>query len=177
VLSESFFPRRAGYDYPAYQPRPRCYDKFKDHLEERGFLLYPREFDCLVTKHPLVDIAAKMGSHYWAFEYKSENDNVKKSVDQLKCYSLFFDFIVLVSERMFDHRSSVNYWSLKKIGAGIWFYSPDEEKCIEKIFPQSQFPKPPFKRFVRRRFNSLLKAGNAYSELPKTRQTALSEFR
>jgi hypothetical protein len=158
-------------------PRPRCYDKFKAHLAERGFVLYPREFDCIVTKHPLVDIAAKMGSNYWAFEYKSEFDNVSKSIEQLKCYSLFFDFVVLVSEKLFDHRSSNNYWNLKHLGAGIWFYVPNEEKCIEKIFPQSQYPQPPFKRFVRRKFRSYFKAEAELSRVPPgSRQSLLTEF-
>jgi hypothetical protein len=50
----------------------RCYDSFKSHLCSRGFLVYPTEFDCIYSDHPFVDIAAKMGSFYWAFEYKSE---------------------------------------------------------------------------------------------------------
>jgi hypothetical protein len=163
--------------FPPYQPKERCYDRFKEHLAERGFSLYPREFDCVVTKHPLVDIAAKMGSHYWAFEYKSEFDNVSKSIDQLQCYSLFFDYVVLVSEKVFDHRSSINYWSLKKLGAGIWFYVPDQEKCIEKVFPEFQMPKSPFRRFVRRKFRSYFNAIGGQMTLPTgSRQSQLTEF-
>ncbi len=163
--------------FPTYQPRPRCYDRFKQHLLERGFALYPREFDCIITKHPLVDIAAKMGSHYWAFEYKSEFDNVANSIEQLKCYSLFFDYVVLVSERVFDHRSSKNYWNLKKLGAGIWFYVPEQEKCIEKVFPQFQTAGKPFKRFVRRKFYAHFKAiqGDS-SESRSLRQSCLTDF-
>jgi hypothetical protein len=158
----------------SYKQSPRCYDKFKLHLLQRGFSLFPGEFDCVITKHPFVDIAAKMGSHYWAFEYKSEVDNVAKSIEQLQCYSLFFDYVVLVSERIFDHKTAA-YWQLKSLGAGIWFF-PGKEKCIEKTFPNFQTPKLPFRRFVRRRFRSFfraLEAGGLYDGL---RQSCMTEY-
>lgn len=142
----------------------RCYDLFKVYLEESGFTVYPTEFDCLYSKHPLVDIAAKMGSFYWAFEYKSETDSVSRGVEQLECYLEWFDYVVLVSERIFDHRYSTNYWSLKNIGAGLWFYDPVQDKCVKKSNPLVQKPDVNNHRMVVRRFSAMSVANSALKE-------------
>lgn len=133
----------------------QCYDDFKVHLEKIGFSTYPTEFDCLYSKHPLVDVAAKMGSFHWAFEYKSESDSISRGIEQVSCYSNWFDFVVLVCERTFDHRTSHNYWELKKLGAGLWFYDKYEDKCILKKDPVIQKPLKRNRAFVSRRFASL----------------------
>jgi hypothetical protein len=130
----------------------QCYDSFKSHLSASGFLVYPTEFDCIYSQHPFVDIAAKMGSFYWAFEYKSLGDSVSRGLDQLRCYLNWFDYIVLVSERTFNHRTSKNYWSLKDLGAGIWFYDPRQDKCIRSCYPKIQCPSTRNKALVVRRF-------------------------
>ena len=132
-----------------------CYERFKDYLERLGFTTYPTEFDCVYSKHPLVDIAAKMGSFHWAFEYKTENDSVSRGVEQVSCYSNFFDFVVLVCEKAFDHRNSQNYWELQKLGAGLWFYDLKEDKCILKKNPVIQVPEKTNRRLVSRRFAAL----------------------
>lgn len=138
-----------------YERTWRCYDPFKSFLSALGFTVYPIEFDCVNSKHPLVDIAAKMGPFYWAFEYKSQNDNVSRGLDQLQCYAEWFDYVVLVSEHIFDHRSSENYWHLKHLGAGIWFYHPEQDKCIQKCNPEIQSPSARNRSVIARRFTRL----------------------
>jgi hypothetical protein len=133
----------------------QCYDSFKSHLIGKGFLVYPTEFDCAYSEHPFVDIAAKMGSYYWAFEYKSQADSVSRGLEQLRCYLRWFDYVVLVSERTFDHRTSENYWSLKNLGAGIWFYDPAQDKCIKRCNPDIQRPSLQNRIIVARRFSAL----------------------
>ncbi len=155
----------------------QCYDSFKSHLSAKGFFVYPTEFDCVYSEHPLVDIAAKIGSFYWAFEYKSENDSVSRGLDQLRCYSHWFDYIVLVSERVFNHRTSENYWSLKNLGAGIWFYDPTQDKCIKTCNPDMQRPSLRNRRLVARRFSALCRRKNcSYRKDDPTRQLELSAF-
>jgi hypothetical protein len=136
---------------------PQCYDSFKSYLHTIGFLLYPSEFDCVYSEHPFVDIAARMGSFYWAFEYKSESDSVSRGLEQLKCYSKWFDYIVMVSERTFNHRTSDTYWAFKNIGAGIWFYDPAQGKCIQSKNPMIQRPESQNRTMVIRRFSSVFR--------------------
>lgn len=140
--------------YSSSQKNP-CYLQFKKHLEKDGFLVYPREFDCGNSDHPLVDVAARMGSFYWAFEYKSRNDSIQRGVDQLKCYSRWFDFVVLVSEKPVRHTHSKHYWSLWSLGAGIWNYFPAIDKCVMQKNPSIQSPLSARRKLVARRFKQL----------------------
>ena len=155
-----------------------CYDSFKKYLGTLGFTVYPSEFDCIYSEHPLVDIAAKMGSFYWAFEYKSETDSVSRGVQQLQCYVRWFDYVVLVSERTFDHRSSPNYWELKDMGAGLWFYDPVQEKCIQRTNPMIQNPQRYNRRSVTRKFRVVAQNRRdvATTKFDSTRQLDLFSF-
>lgn len=140
-----------------------CYSAFKNNLERSGFLVYPVEFDCGNSDHPLVDVAARMGSFYWAFEYKSRNDSVPRGVEQVKSYSEWFDYVVLVSERPLRHTASRCYWDLRALGAGIWNYHPMRDKCIAVKNPSIQAPNRDKRKMIERRFRSLyrLKSKNA----------------
>ncbi len=131
------------------------YSRFKQHLADLGFTVYPEEFDCINSEHPLVDIAARMGFQYWAFEYKSKSDSISRGVEQVECYQKWFDQVVLVSERILNHRTSENYWRLRRMGVGIWIYDPATDKCIIKSQPNSWRAEPFQRKLVSRRFNSL----------------------
>ncbi|MGI0084310.1 MAG: hypothetical protein ACREBQ_04430 [Nitrososphaerales archaeon] len=133
----------------------QVYEKFRGHLSGLGFTLYPGEFDCLNSDHPLVDIAARMGAYYWAFEYKSEHDSISRGVEQVCCYSDWFDYVVLVSERTLDHRRSDNYWKLRRMGAGIWVYDPEKDERVVKAQPVIRNPDLISRRLVSRRFSAL----------------------
>jgi hypothetical protein len=160
-----------------HERNPNCYDSFKAFLTKLGFTLYPTEFDCVSSLHPFVDIAAKMGQFFWAFEYKSQNDSISRGVEQLRCYLDWFDYVVLVSERSFDHRTSKNYWSLRKLGAGIWFYEPTSEKCIQAHNPRIQSPFGTNRFLVSKRFSALSRARHRLSRAHDSdRQTDLCAF-
>ena len=132
-----------------------CYSRFKEHLIAERFTVYPSEFECPGSDHPYVDIAARMGGMFWAFEYKSANDSISRGVEQLKCYSQWFDYVVLVTERELDHRKSQNYWGLKDIGAGLWSYDPGSEKRTERTNPAKQNPIRSNRKLVASRFRNL----------------------
>jgi hypothetical protein len=132
-----------------------CYWQFRDHLLRSGFTIFPGEFDCFGARHPLVDIAGKMGSFYWAFEYKSETDSISRGVEQVKSYSDWFDYVVLVSERTLNHSKSELFWDLKGMGAGVWNYFPDSDKCIKQVNPSLQKPDRGNRRSVGLRFRAL----------------------
>jgi hypothetical protein len=132
-----------------------CYADFRDYLSRSGFSIFPGEFDCVGSAHPFVDIAGKMGSFYWAFEYKSETDSISRGLEQVKCYSEWFDYVVLVSERVLNHSKSDLFWDLKAAGAGVWNFFPGPNKCIEQVNPRLQKPDRGNRRFVGLRFRAL----------------------
>ena len=132
-----------------------CYSAFKEYLSRTGFKVYPREFDCGSSKHPLVDIAARTGSFFWAFEYKSESDSVSRGLEQVECYSRWFDYVVLVSERCFNQARSRCFWELRAGGVGIWTYLPSKNECIERKNPRLQMPEKERRNLVARRFRAL----------------------
>jgi len=134
---------------------PPCYAGFKEYLAEKGFTVYPYEFDCFGAKHPFVDIAGRMGSFYWAFEYKSETDSISRGVEQVRSYSDWFDYVVLVSERVLNHAKSDLFWQLKGSGAGVWNFFPESAKCVEQLNPQLQRPNRGNRRVVSSRFRAL----------------------
>lgn len=138
-------------------PRTPAYHRFKHFLLSRGFTVFPMEFECVGSDHPYVDVAAKMGQQYWAFEYKSQNDSITRGVEQLRCYSQWFDYVVLVAEREVDHRSSRKYWDLKELGAGLWNFDPVSGRSIERSYPTMQQPIKENRRFVVRRFQRMRK--------------------
>jgi len=104
-----------------------------------------------------------MGSFYWAFEYKSETDSISRGVEQVKSYSDWFDYVVLVSERALNHSKSDLFWDLKGIGAGVWNYFPDSDKCIEQVNPSLQKPDTINRRFVGSKFRALYKSRRRWS--------------
>lgn len=133
----------------------QVYWAFRNYLLKTGFSLYPREFDCAGSEHPFVDLAGKMGSFYWAFEYKSETDSISRGLEQVKCYSEWFDYVVLVTEKILDHSRSGLFWQLKSAGAGIWNFFPDSQKCIHQVNPLLQKPVKGNRRHVGSRFRAL----------------------
>jgi hypothetical protein len=147
--------------------REPCYSSFREYLAARGFSLYPGEFDCIYSKHPLVDLAGKMGSFYWAFEYKSETDSIARGVNQVRSYSDWFDYVVLVTERGLNHKKSDLFWELKNAGAGVWNYFPNSDKCIEQVNPKLQRPSKGNRRFVGSRFRALNRTRNWSRAIPR----------
>jgi hypothetical protein len=133
----------------------QVYASFRTYLAKMGFFLYPREFDCAGSDHPFVDLAGRMGAFYWAFEYKSESDSISRGLEQIRAYSQWFDYVVLVTEKLLDHSRSSLFWDLKNSGAGIWNYIPGSERCVEQVNPILQAPEAGNRRHVGSRFRAL----------------------
>jgi len=96
-----------------------------------------------------------MGSFYWAFEYKSETDSISRGLEQVRCYSDWFDYVVLVTEKVLNHAKSDIFWDLKAAGAGVWNYFPGAGKMIEQLNPVLQRPNRGNRNFVGFRFRAL----------------------
>ncbi len=153
-----------------------CYERFRTHLRERGFKVFPHEFACRHSEHPFVDLAGRMGNYFWAFEYKSASDSISRGVQQVLCYREWFDYVVLVTEKALDHRFSDNYWELKRIGVGMWFYDKNRNSCEEKTNPLIQSPDKSNRIFVKRKFESLGRLDRKSPKRESVGQLSLWDF-
>jgi hypothetical protein len=89
------------------------------YLRVQGYRPHPDEVFCPGGEHCWVDVAALKGQDYWAFEYKSRNDSIRRGFDQCQSYAGVFNYVVLVADR---HRitSSPYFRRFKAEGFGIW---------------------------------------------------------
>jgi len=90
-------------------------------LQSQGFKPHPNEVFC-PAEHCWVDVAALKGQDYWAFEYKSRNDSIKRGLEQCCSYAKAFNYVVLVADR---HRatSSPYFGQFKRNGFGVWSHT------------------------------------------------------
>jgi hypothetical protein len=88
-------------------------------LEAQGYKPHPSEVFCPAVDHCWVDVAALKGQDYWAFEYKSRTDSVRRGLEQCRDYASAFNYVVLVADRFRVTRSP--YFSqFKHHGFGVW---------------------------------------------------------
>jgi len=88
-------------------------------LQTEGFRVHPEEVFCPDAKHCWVDVAAVKGQDYWAFEYKSRTDSIRRGLDQCHSYAKAFNFVVLVADRN-RATSSPYFGNFKQNGFGVW---------------------------------------------------------
>ena len=91
-------------------------------LRSEGFKVHPEEVYCPASEHCWVDVAAVKGQDYWAFEYKSRNDSIKRGLAQCEAYSNAFNYVVLVADR-YRATSSPYFGNLKQNGFGVWSHT------------------------------------------------------
>ncbi|MGA2626017.1 MAG: hypothetical protein ABSF63_03020 [Candidatus Bathyarchaeia archaeon] len=107
-------------DMPAQHPKYSAARKqLISFLQTEGFKVHPEEVYCPDAKHCWVDVAALKGQDYWAFEYKSRKDSIKRGLDQCRCYAKAFNFVVLVADRN-RATSSPYFGKFKQNGFGVW---------------------------------------------------------
>lgn len=94
------------------------------YLQTQGFRPHPNEVFCPSDRHCWVDVAALKGQDYWAFEYKSRNDSIRRGLEQCCSYAMAFNYVVLIADR---HRttSSPYFGRFKRHGFGVWSHTED----------------------------------------------------
>ena len=105
--------------HPCYQAARKQLVTF---LQSAGFRVHPEEVYCPADDHCWVDVAALKGLDYWAFEYKSRNDSIRRGLSQCRSYSNAFNFVVLVANRN-RATSSPYFASFKRNGFGVWSHT------------------------------------------------------
>ena len=105
--------------HPNYQSARKQLVSF---LSSRGFQVHPEEVYCPTSEHCWVDVAAVKGQDFWAFEYKSRTDSIKRGLAQCRSYSSAFNYVVLVADR---HRATASpcFGNFKRNGFGVWSHS------------------------------------------------------
>jgi hypothetical protein len=101
---------------------PAARQELISFLHNQGFRPHPKEVFCPSGKHCWVDVAALKGQDYWAFEYKSRSDSIRRGLDQCHAYAKAFNYVVLVADR---HRttSSPYFGQFKRNGFGVWTHT------------------------------------------------------
>jgi hypothetical protein len=120
-------------------------------LETWGFRPHPHEVFC-PAEHCWVDVGAMMGQDYWAFEYKSRRDSMKRGLEQCCSYSNAFNYVVLVADRQ-RVTSSPYFWYFKRRGFGVWRH--DRGKFYTILNPKRQPIRSKAKAVVERQFSLL----------------------
>jgi hypothetical protein len=89
------------------------------YLHTQGYRAHPDEVFCPSGEHCWVDVAALKGPDYWAFEYKSRNDSIRRGFDQCRSYAKGFNYVVLVADRC-RVTSSPYFHHFRGEGFGMW---------------------------------------------------------
>lgn len=151
--------------------RTAQYSFLKSYLDSRGYSVYPSEIIIGLKDIPhqeqgfFVDVAAFKNDHYYAFEYKSNADQLMRSLKQIDNYALSFDYVVVVAE-VPRHDISVNLSRGVRIkdiirrGAGFWtvqfpkgpFHKGDPIVFVEALAPSLQHPHPENKCYIEQKF-------------------------
>ena len=102
--------------HPTYLAARQQLTSFLGNL---GFRVHPREVYCPAADHFWVDVAAAKGQDFWAFEYKSRNDSIRRGLAQCQAYAVAFNYVVLVADRV-RATSSPYFGNFKHSGFGVW---------------------------------------------------------
>ena len=122
-------------------------------LQSEGFRVHPEEVYCPAVKHCWVDVAAVKGQDYWAFEYKSRSDSIKRGLAQCRSYSNAFNYVVLVANRQ-RTTSSPYFGNFKRDGFGVWSHTGTRFNPLVK--PQRRPVAGRSRAVIERQFKRLL---------------------
>lgn len=136
------------------------------YLQTEGFRPHPREVFCPSEEHCWVDVAALKGHDYWAFEYKSRNDSIRRGFEQCCAYAKGFNYVVLVADR---HRvtTSPYFARFRSHGFGVWRHDRFGFQAI--IQPKRRSTVKQVNRVVERQFRRSLHTVDAGLDTHLTR--------
>jgi len=130
-------------------------------LQNSGFRAHPNEVYCPSPDHCWVDVAAIKQQDYWAFEYKSRNDSIRRGLEQCTAYATAFNYVVIVADR-FRVTSSPYFFDFKNRGFGVWRHHGDRFYTI--INPKRQPLRGNMRPVLERQFRELCPAAKPYGD-------------
>jgi Holliday junction resolvase len=139
-----------AYRHPSYQSARKQLISF---LRTEGYQVHPDEVYCPAFAHCWVDVAALKGQDYWAFEYKSCNDSIRRGLEQCRSYSQAFNYVVLVADR---HRATASpyFGNFKRNGFGVWSHCENRFNLL--LQPQRRTVARRSRVVIERQFNRLV---------------------
>jgi len=148
----------------------------KNYLDGKGYTVYPTEIACSTKHCPdpernfMVDVAAFKNGCYYAFEFKSNGDQLIRAIAQIKNYAVSFDYVIVVAqvnkeglrEVSVDPARGKHMKQLLNAGAGFWTvyfpydpYNPDRNFIPimnELVEPKLQNPHAENKKWIINKF-------------------------
>jgi hypothetical protein len=131
-------------------------------LQNQGFRPHPNEVFC-PAEHCWVDVGALKGQDYWAFEYKSRTDSIRRGLEQCCSYSNAFNYVVLVADR-YRVTSSPYFHHFKRRGFGIWRH--DGGRFCSLLSPRRQPVRSRARGVVERQFRPFIPNPNEAKIMP-----------
>jgi hypothetical protein len=119
TTSEAHEHRGMLTEHPDYPTARRQLISF---LKGQGYRVHPTEVYCPDANHCWVDVAALRSGDYWAFEYKSRGDSIRRGLDQCISYARAFNYVVLVADRN-RTTSSPFFGNFRRNGFGVWSHT------------------------------------------------------
>jgi hypothetical protein len=121
-------------------------------LRTQGYKPHPNEVYCPDPDHCWVDVAALKGQDYWAFEYKSRVDSMRRGLEQCCSYANGFNYVVLVVDR--NRVTTSPYFSkLRTHGFGVWKHIGSRFYAL--LQPKRRAPLRNVKCVVERQFKGI----------------------
>ena len=121
-------------------------------LRTQGYTPHPNEVYCPNPEHCWVDVAALKGLDYWAFEYKSRVDSMRRGLAQCRSYADAFNYVVLVVDR--NRVTTSPYFNkLRTRGFGVWKH--DGRRFYTILPPKRRAPLNNMRRVVERQFRNV----------------------
>lgn len=121
-------------------------------LRTQGYKPHPNEVYAPDPEHCWVDVAALKGQDYWAFEYKSRVDSMRRGLAQCCSYANAFNYVVLVVDRNRVTRSPY-FNKLRTHGFGVWKH--DGSRFYSLLHPKRQAPLRNVRCVVERQFKNI----------------------
>lgn len=126
-------------------------------LQTEGYKAHPNEVFCPSGKHCWVDVAALRGQDYWAFEYKSRTDSIRRGLEQCCSYAKAFNYVVLVADR-YRVTSSPYFSHFRQRGFGVWRH--DGARFYPLLHPRRRIVLRDLRVVIERQFSRVLPGPN-----------------
>jgi hypothetical protein len=150
-------------DHPTYNA---ARGQLITYLRTQGYKVHPNEVFCPSGEHCWVDVAAIKGQDYWAFEYKSRSDSMRRGFHQCRSYAKGFNYVVLVADRN-RVTSSPYFFRFRAEGFGVWRH--DKLGFRQILQPKRRTTMKQVKRTVERQLRHLC-------DTSRTSSTSLSRW-
>jgi Holliday junction resolvase len=132
-------------------------------LSAQGFKTHSDEVFCPSSEHCWVDVAALKEQDYWAFEYKSRTDSIRRGLEQCSAYAKAFNYVVLVADR---YRVTLSPYFSRFMHRGFGVWRHDGTRFYPILRPKRHVVSRNAKVVVERQFRNMQRTFADKSDMP-----------